>query len=48
MPLHTKIFTVEFKLKVIKWYHNHGDSKHARHFQIDKKYIREWIQKDEF
>ena len=42
-------FTVEYKLKVIKWYHANGENKRgtAKHFCVDPKRVREWLQKED-
>ena len=42
-------YTIEYKLKIIKWYHENGENKHAtaRYFQVDRKRVREWLQKED-
>ena len=48
MPKH-RSYTVEFKLSVIKWHKEKGESirKTAREYQIDRKRIREWLKQED-
>ena len=41
-------FTVEFKAKVLQWYHNNGENKHAtaKYFKIDRRNLRTWLEKE--
>ena len=41
-------YTTEFKLSAINWHNQHGGSLHrtAKHFGIDRKRIREWLQSE--
>ena len=44
-------FTNDFKLELVKWYHENGENAHAtaRHFKVDRRSVRRWIEKeDEF
>ena len=38
-------YTMEYKLSVLKWYHENGENKHtaSREFGIDRKCVREWL-----
>ena len=42
-------YTVEYKLKVVSWYHSNGENKHAtaRNFKIDRKRVRDWVEKED-
>ena len=41
-------YTTEFKLSAINWHNEHGESLHrtAKHFDVDRKRIREWLQNE--
>ena len=40
-------YTVEYKLGLLRWYQDNGENMHAtaRHFGIDRKCLREWLEK---
>ena len=42
-------YTMEYKLSMLKWYHENGEDKHAasREFGIDRKRVREWLDKED-
>ena len=42
--------TVEFKLRILKWYNEHGENKHVtgRQFGIDWKRLRDWVENVDF
>ena len=42
-------YTVEYKLGVLRWYQDNGANKHstARNFGIDRKRLREWLEKED-
>ena len=42
-----RIYTVEYKLGLLRWYQDNGENKHAttRNFGIDRKRLREWLEK---
>ena len=44
-----KSYRHEYKLKVIQWYQDNGRNKGltSRHFQVDGKRIREWVDNEE-
>ena len=46
---HRRSFTREFKLGVIKYYHNHGKSIHGTSdkYKVDRKQVRSWLNKEE-
>ena len=41
-------YTIDFKVKVLQWYHDHGENKHAtaRYFKVDRKTIHEWVDSE--
>ena len=40
-------YTVEYKLGLLRWYQDNGENMRAttRHFGIDRKCLREWLEK---
>ena len=40
-----RLFTTEFKLKVLDWHHENSNNSHAtsRHFKLDRKTVHQWI-----
>ena len=42
-------YTVKYKLEAVNWYRDNGESirKTAGYFKVDRKRIREWIQKED-
>eukprot|EP00731_Ephydatia_muelleri_P018609 Em0011g649a len=43
------MYTVDFKLKVLDWYHKNGESGHvtSKHFEIDRRMLRNWLAKED-
>ena len=40
-------YTVEYKLGLLRWYQDNGENATARHFGIDRKRLREWLEKED-
>ena len=49
MSSRRKSYTVDFKLKVLDWYHKNGESGHvtSKHFEIDRRMLRNWLAKED-
>lgn len=45
-----RAYTLDFKLAVVDWFHSHNASYRsaARQFNIDRKMVRDWVERKEF